>query len=110
MKTKKDESLILNRLAIVMKEESITNRKLAEGIKYDETTVSLWANNRMQPALSTFARIALLLNRNLQELFVNTTNFDRAKKEEYLAQLIKMGKRGKRTGKPKKKATKAEVK
>ncbi len=95
----KKEPLVLNRLAIVMKEEQWNNKKLAEKLGYDETTVSLWANNHVQPATTTFARIALVMNRNLQDFFVNTLNLEKARRESYLEELSKIALRSKRTGK-----------
>lgn len=97
----KKEPLNLNRLAVVMKEEKWSNRILAEKMGYDETTVSLWANNHIQPPTQTMTRIALLMERNLQEFYVDTTRFDKTKKERYLKELAEIAKRSKRVGKDK---------
>ena len=59
----------LNRLAIVLKEEKKNNRYLATELGYAENTVSSWTRNAFQPSLYTFYRIALLLNRDLPDLF-----------------------------------------
>lgn len=93
--------LPLNRLAIILKEEKWNNKQLAEKIGYDVTTVSLWANNHVQPSTTTFARIALIMNRNLQDYFINTLNLDKPKKEHYLKELSAIALRSKRTGKTK---------
>lgn len=95
------EQIVLNRLAIILKEEKWNNKQLAEKLGYDVTTVSLWANNHVQPSTTTFARIALVMNRNLQDYFVNTLNLDKAKRERYLKELSALALRSKRTGKSK---------
>ena len=93
--------LVLNRLAIILKEEQWNNKKLAEQLGYDATTVSLWVNNHVQPPITTFARIALIMNRNLQDYFVNTLSLDKGKKDLYLRELSVMAIRSKRTGRTK---------
>lgn len=98
------EQMILNRLAIILKEEKWNNKQLAEKIGYDVTTVSLWANNHVQPSTTTFARIALVMNRNLQDYFINTLTLDKAKKGFYLKELSAIALRSKRTGKSKTKS------
>jgi transcriptional regulator with XRE-family HTH domain len=95
----KDNTIIMNRLAIVLKEERITNRSLASQIGYKETTVSKWATNSVQPPLSTFYRIALLLNRDLQELVISTKNISEADRSGNLKILAEMGEKGKKINK-----------
>lgn len=95
----KDTAIIINRLAIVLKEERITNRSLASQIGYKETTVSKWATNSVQPPLSTFYRIALLLKRDLQELFISTKNIDEDERTRHLRILAGMGEQGKKNNK-----------
>jgi transcriptional regulator with XRE-family HTH domain len=97
----KDNIIIINRLAIVLKEERITNRSLASQIRYKETTVSKWATNAVQPPLSTFYRIALLLNRDLQELFISTKNIEAEERARHLKILAEMGEQGKKNNKKK---------
>ncbi|ASZ14848.1 transcriptional regulator [Chitinophaga sp. MD30] len=93
----------MNRLAVVMKESRITNRALAAAIGYEEATVSKWVTNTVQPPLSTFFRIALVINRDLQDLFVSTKNITPEEKEELLQELEILAEQGKRTGKSKQK-------
>ena len=92
-------SFQLNRLGIILKEERKTNRMLADIMGYDETTVSKWATNTVQPPIITFYRIALILNRNFQDFFVNTDDVaatDRSKQLKVLESLaLKAKKRGK---------------
>jgi transcriptional regulator with XRE-family HTH domain len=98
---KKDNTIIINRLAIVLKEERMTNRALALQLGYEEATVSKWATNAIQPPISTFFRIALTINRDLQDFFISTKGISEADKERYLKILAKVAERGKRTGKSK---------
>lgn len=93
--------LVINRLAIVLKEERITNRALAEKLGYEEATVSKWATNAIQPPLSTFLRIALSINRDLKDLFVSTTDIREDEKKVLLKELALIAEKGKRTGKTK---------
>lgn len=94
--------LVINRLAIVLKEERITNRALAEKLGYEEATVSKWATNAIQPPLSTFLRIALTINRDLKDLFVSTRDIKEDEKKVLLKELALVAEKGKRTGKSKK--------
>jgi transcriptional regulator with XRE-family HTH domain len=101
IKSSKKE-IILNRLAVVLKEERITNRALAEKLSYEEATVSKWATNAIQPPLSTFLRIALTLNRDLKDLFISTKDIGDEEKKILLKKLSIIAEKGKRTGKNKK--------
>jgi transcriptional regulator with XRE-family HTH domain len=94
--------LVINRLAIVLKEERITNRALAEKLGYEEATVSKWATNSIQPPLSTFLRIALTINRDLKDLFISTREIGDEEKKSLLKRLSIIAEKGKRTGKSKK--------
>lgn len=109
-KVQKEEQLVLNRLAVILVEENWNNKQLALALDYDETTISLWSNNHVQPATSTLARIAITLNRNLQDFFVNTTTFDQQKKDKYLERLAEIARNSKRTGKHKTKSAKPRKK
>jgi transcriptional regulator with XRE-family HTH domain len=93
--------LVINRLGIVLKEERITNRALAASLGYEEATVSKWATNSIQPPVSTFLRIALIINRDLKDFFVSIKDIDESDKKKYLKTLAEMAERGKRTGKTK---------
>lgn len=63
----------LNRLKVALAEKRKTNRWLAQQLGYNETTVSRWVNNRQQPSLATFNRIALILGVNVKDLFESST-------------------------------------
>jgi len=97
----KSQLLELNRLAVVLKEEKITNRALAGALGYEEATVSKWVNNVIQPPLSTFVRIALIIGRDVKDLFVSTKEINESDKKKYLRILAEVAEKGKRTGKKK---------
>jgi transcriptional regulator with XRE-family HTH domain len=97
----KPGKLIINRLAAVLKEEGISNKSLASELGYEETTISKWATNTIQPSPSTFLRIALTINRDLKDFFISTKDVDEADKKKYLKILVEMAEKSKRTGKSK---------
>lgn len=94
-----EESLYINRLAVVMKEERWSNDRLAMELDYDRATISLWVNNHVQPPVTTFIRIALLMKRNVQDLFINTEKLDAEERQRYIEVLEKIAIRSKKTGK-----------
>ena len=98
----KPDKIVINRLAAVLKEEGVSNKALAAELGYEETTVSKWATNSIQPPLSTFFRIALTLDRELKDFFVLTTEISEADKKKYLKLLADIAEGSKRTGKSKK--------
>ena len=72
LKSKESHIIIVNRLAIILKEERRSNRWLASEIGFTETTVSKWVTNAKQPNIFIFYMIALVLRRDLQDLFIST--------------------------------------
>jgi transcriptional regulator with XRE-family HTH domain len=51
----------INRLKVVLVEQGKTNKWLAEKLDKNETTVSRWCTNEVQPSLDTLVIIADLL-------------------------------------------------
>jgi hypothetical protein len=101
-KTSKGKELLnINRLAIVLKEERRSNRWLAGEIGFTETTVSKWATNAKQPNIFVFYLIALVLKRDLKDLFVSTQDIEDNERIKQIKVLIEMVEGGKRTGKGK---------
>jgi len=45
----------LNRLRVVLAEQKVTNKWLAEQIGKSQTTISRWSKNEMQPSLETLS-------------------------------------------------------
>ncbi len=101
LKIEKDEPLIINRLGAIIKEERSSNKALAEILGYDETTVSKWVTNTVQPPLTTFLRISLIYNRDLPDFVVSTKNITSEKRKEYLKILANIALQAKKTGKSK---------
>lgn len=62
----------INRLKVVLAEQRKTNRWLAEEIGVNEATVSRWANNKQQPPVGTFHKIAQILAIDVKDLFQTT--------------------------------------
>ena len=63
------DEIFINRLKVVLAEKRKTNRWLAEKLGVNEATVSRWANDRQQPSLTTFRKIADILGINVKDLF-----------------------------------------
>lgn len=62
----------INRLKIVLVEQSRTNKWLAEQLGKNITTVSRWCTNETQPAIETMIEIAGILKVDVRELLVST--------------------------------------
>jgi DNA-binding XRE family transcriptional regulator len=62
----------INRLKVVLAEHSKTNKWLAEKLNKNETTVSRWCTNEVQPSLETLLEIASLFGIDVKEL-INST-------------------------------------
>jgi putative transcriptional regulator len=63
---------VINRIKVVLAEQSRTNKWLSEKIGKNRTTVSRWCTNEMQPSLETLVLIAEILNVDVRELLVPT--------------------------------------
>ncbi len=62
----------INRLKAVLAEQGKTNKWLAEKLDKNETTISRWCTNEVQPSMDTFIQIASLLKIDVREL-INST-------------------------------------
>jgi len=62
----------INRLKVVLAEKSKTNKWLAEKLDKNETTISRWCTNEVQPSLDSLIIIADLLAVDVKEL-INST-------------------------------------
>lgn len=58
----------INRIKVVLVEQGKTNKWLAEQLGKNETTVSRWCTNEVQPSVETMAQIAELLKIDIKEL------------------------------------------
>ena len=58
----------INRLKVALVEQGKTSKWLAEQLNKNETTVSRWCTNEVQPSLDTLSQIAALLEIDIKEL------------------------------------------
>ncbi|MCJ0743634.1 helix-turn-helix transcriptional regulator [Pedobacter montanisoli] len=58
----------INRLKIVLTEQSKTSKWLAKELGKSASTVSRWCTNEVQPSVETLAEIAKLLKIDVREL------------------------------------------
>lgn len=68
------ESQKINRLKVVLVENSKTGKWLAEQVGKNEATVSRWCSNKMQPSLDMLVKIASLLNVDPRQLINGGNN------------------------------------
>jgi len=62
----------INRLKAVLAEQNKTNKWLAERLKKNETTISRWCTNEVQPSMENLVAIADLLAIDVKELIYST--------------------------------------
>jgi DNA-binding XRE family transcriptional regulator len=62
----------INRLKAVLAEQGRTNKWLAEALDKNETTISRWCTNEVQPSMDNLVNIARLLKIDVREL-INST-------------------------------------
>jgi len=62
----------INRLKAVLAEQGKTNKWLAVELNKNETTISRWCTNEVQPPVETMLQIAELLNIDIKELLNST--------------------------------------
>ena len=62
----------INRLKAVLAEQGKTNKWLAEELDKNETTISRWCTNEVQPSMDNLVAIAALLKVDVREL-INST-------------------------------------
>ena len=58
----------LNRLKVILAENSKTSKWLAKDLGKSASTVSRWCTNEVQPSVETLAEIAQLLKIDVREL------------------------------------------
>lgn len=62
----------INRLKAVLAEQNKTNKWLAEQLQKNETTVSRWCTNEVQPSMENLVLIAETLGVDVKELIYST--------------------------------------
>jgi len=66
----------INRLKVVLAEQNKTNKWLAEKLENNETTVSRWCTNEVQPSMDKLVTIAELLEIDVRDL-INPTKISK---------------------------------
>lgn len=64
----------INRIKVVLVEKKRTNKWLAEALQKSPATVSKWCTNVSQPSIETLVEIARVLEVDVKDLLVSTTN------------------------------------
>ena len=62
----------INKLKLVLVEKEKTNKWLAKELGMNETTISRWCTNDIQPPLAKLAKIAEVLDVDIKELLNST--------------------------------------
>jgi putative transcriptional regulator len=62
----------INRIKIVLVEQNKTSKWLAGKLGMNESTISRWCTNNMQPPVDTLSEIAGHLNVDIRELLSST--------------------------------------
>lgn len=63
-----ERSAYPNRIRVVLAEQLLTNRWLADKLGVNEITVSRWVTNKVQPSMAQFIEISKLLKVELTDL------------------------------------------
>ena len=63
---------VINRLKVVLVEQGKTNKWLAHELSKNETTISRWCTNEVQPSLETLVDISSLLKIDVRQLIKPT--------------------------------------
>lgn len=62
----------INRIKVVLVEHGKTNKWLAKELSKNETTISRWCTNEVQPSLETLVEISTLLKVDVRQLIKST--------------------------------------
>ena len=98
----KKEDLVINRIAVVLKEERKSSNWLAKEIGFTISTLSRYITNKTQPNLYVLYMISLVLDRNIQDLLSSSKDVSQEDKATQLKLLRELAAKSKRTGKRKK--------
>ena len=64
----------INRLKVVLVEKNVSSKWLAEQLDKNESTISRWCTNHVQPPLTTLVKIAEVLEVDITDLLNNKLN------------------------------------
>lgn len=62
----------INRIKAVLAEKQVSAKRLCEAVGKNETTVSRWCNNKVQPSVNQLQEIAHFLDVDVRELLCPT--------------------------------------
>lgn len=62
----------VNRIKAVLAEKQVSAKQLCIAVGKNETTVSRWCNNKIQPSVSQLQEIARILDVDVRELLCST--------------------------------------
>lgn len=62
----------VNRIKAVLVEKQMSAKRLCEVVGKNETTVSRWCNNKVQPSVTQLHEIARILDVDVRELLCST--------------------------------------
>lgn len=62
----------INRIKAVLAEKQVSAKRLCEAVGKNETTVSRWCNNKVQPSVNQLKEIAHFLDVDVRELLCPT--------------------------------------
>lgn len=71
MKTE-DKPIPVNRIKAVLAEKQISAKQLSVAVGKNETTISRWCNNKIQPSVTQLQEIAHILDVDVRELLCPT--------------------------------------
>jgi len=61
-----------NRIKVILVEQNKSSKWLAEKLGKNESTISRWCTNNIQPSIDTLTDIAKLLNVDIKDLLSST--------------------------------------
>lgn len=67
-----DKPIPVNRIKAVLAEKQMSAKQLCEAVGKNETTVSRWCNNKIQPSVPQLQEIANFLDVDIRELLCST--------------------------------------
>lgn len=67
-----NQPIPVNRIKAVLAERQVSAKQLCTAVGKNETTVSRWCNNKIQPSVSQLQEIARILDVDVRELLCST--------------------------------------
>ena len=67
-----EKPIPVNRIKAVLAEKQVSAKRLCEAVGKNETTVSRWCNNKVQPSVGQLQEIAHFLDVDVRDLLCST--------------------------------------